>query len=409
MLAISTLITFWMATIGPGPARPDREARVRDLNDEATRRRAESPPWQTFRTFAPEFLRLAAEAPHEPAALAASLAAAEYGSPCLDTCQYEGTTNGPLMEQVLGTIASGGRRDDERVGRLCLALSRLPSPVREAFLRRMVRESGDRVVRGRASLALAELLKTKLACAESLSRPVTAEIEAKAEQTWGGAYLAHLRSCDRAALGTEVESLLDRVVEEFGDVAFARGTSETPVWRATAEKDLAAGKTLGSVAEADLAEIRRLAVGCVAPEIEGRDAEGTSFKLSDHRGKVVVLTFSGNWCGPCRSMYPYERALVERLRGRPFALLSVNTDETLATLRKSVDAGEITWRCWWDGSPGGPIASRWNVRAWPTIYVLDARGVIRAKDAPDESLDGLIDGLLAEDAGVTRVGNDRRE
>ena len=45
----------------------------------------------------------------------------------------------------------------------------------------------------------------------------------------------------------------------------------------------------------------------VAPEIEGKDADGDAFKLSDYRGKVVVMTFSGNWCGPCRAMYPDER------------------------------------------------------------------------------------------------------
>ena len=128
----------------------------------------------------------------------------------------------------------------------------------------------------------------------------------------------------------------------------------------------------------------------------GRDADDIPFKLSDFRGEVVVLTFSGNWCSPCRSMYPDERKLVDRLRDKKFALVSVNTDESVATLRESIRKGEITWRCWWDAKPGGPISSRWNIRAWPTVYVLEAQGVIRAKNPRAESLDQLIDHLLEE-------------
>jgi thiol-disulfide isomerase/thioredoxin len=395
MLAISTMLTIWVMPLGFEPSRDDVAQRFRDLKEAAAQHREANLPWLTFRKFAPEFLRLAQEAPDDPVSLAALLAVGEYGSQCIDTCKYDGKPHSRLMERALELLAAD-RLNDERVGRLCLVLSRLPSPARESFLRRVVQESKNPLVRGRACLALAELLKTKLRCIESLAESSLADIGAKSEATWGGDYLAHLRGCDRAVLGADVERLLDRVVGEFGAVAFVRGTFETPVWRGTAEKDVAARKTLGMVAEADLEEIRHLAPGCIAPEIEGRDAENVPFKLSDYRGKVVVLTFSGNWCGPCRSLYPYKRELVARLRGRQFALLSVNTDETIATLQKSIRTGEVTWRCWWDGGPGRPIASRWNVRAWPTIYVLDARGVIRAKNPRDESLDKLIDGLLEE-------------
>ncbi len=113
--------------------------------------------------------------------------------------------------------------------------------------------------------------------------------------------------------------------------------------------------------------------------------------------KVVILTFSGNWCSPCRSKYPDERKLVERLRDKKFALVSVNTDESVATLRESIRKGEITWRCWWDGKPGGPISSRWNFLTWPTTYVLDAQGIIRAKNPRAGSLDQLIGHLLEEE------------
>jgi thiol-disulfide isomerase/thioredoxin len=100
--------------------------------------------------------------------------------------------------------------------------------------------------------------------------------------------------------------------------------------------------------------------------------------LSDYRGRVVLLTFSGNWCSPCRALYPEERDLVERFKGRPFVLLSINTDEERDTLRASIANGEITWRCWWDGRTG-PIARRWGVMQFPALFLLDRDGVIRAK------------------------------
>ena len=53
--------------------------------------------------------------------------------------------------------------------------------------------------------------------------------------------------------------------------------------------------TLGEAAKAQLFEARNLVVGKVAPEIEGEDADGKKFKLSEYRGKVVVLDFWGDW------------------------------------------------------------------------------------------------------------------
>ena len=56
-----------------------------------------------------------------------------------------------------------------------------------------------------------------------------------------------------------------------------------------------AGPLLGERAERDLFEIRNLAIGKVAPEIEGEDIDGKPLKLSDFKGKVVVLDFWGHW------------------------------------------------------------------------------------------------------------------
>ena len=123
---------------------------------------------------------------------------------------------------------------------------------------------------------------------------------------------------------------------------------------------------------------------------------GTPFALSDYRGKVVVLTFSGNWCGPCVGMYPQERAVVSRMKGKPFALVSVSTDADVKTLKQSIASGEITWRCWWDGGTTGPITTRWGIQVFPSIFVLDRSGVIRYKDVRGDDLDKAIASLLDE-------------
>jgi thiol-disulfide isomerase/thioredoxin len=138
-------------------------------------------------------------------------------------------------------------------------------------------------------------------------------------------------------------------------------------------------------------------LGKPAPDIVGKDLDGKTLRLSDYRGKVVVLTFWGSWCPPCRALIPHERELVRRHQGKPFALLGVNSDENLATIRMFVEAERITWRNFWDGGKHGPISSAWNVRLWPAIYVLDAKGVIRYQNLRDlEALDRAVDRLLAE-------------
>src|SRR5688572_24591405 len=98
-------------------------------------------------------------------------------------------------------------------------------------------------------------------------------------------------------------------------------------------------------------------------------------------------------------MYPHERSLVKKLADKPFAILGVNSDANRDELKKTIEKEELTWRSWWDGgSTGGPIASKWNVHGWPTVYVLDGKGVIRYKSvgANMQKIDESIEKLLKE-------------
>ncbi|MFQ5734001.1 MAG: peroxiredoxin family protein [Planctomycetaceae bacterium] len=137
--------------------------------------------------------------------------------------------------------------------------------------------------------------------------------------------------------------------------------------------------TLGRAAESSLYAFEKLAVGKTAPDVHGEDADGVKFRLSDYHGKVIVLRFWGDWCPFCRSMFPQERELVNALRDKPFVLLGVNSDPR-ARLKKAQKEKNLVWRSFWDGgTTAGPIARAYRVKDWPTIYVIDHRGIIRYK------------------------------
>jgi hypothetical protein len=103
-------------------------------------------------------------------------------------------------------------------------------------------------------------------------------------------------------------------------------------------------------------------------------------------------------------MYPHERSLVKKLEGKPFVLLGVNSDGDKDKLRKRMRDEQITWRSWWDGGDtNGPIANQFNVHGWPTLYVIDHRGIIRHKwvgfpgEEPfDSAVNMLVEGALKD-------------
>jgi hypothetical protein len=98
-------------------------------------------------------------------------------------------------------------------------------------------------------------------------------------------------------------------------------------------------------------------------------------------------------------MYPHERSLVKRLEGKPFVLIGVNSDRDRIALKKVIEKENITWRSFWDGGQNGPIGRRWNPGGGLTLFLIDAKGVIRRKHlgSPGEKkLDEELDELIAE-------------
>ena len=97
-------------------------------------------------------------------------------------------------------------------------------------------------------------------------------------------------------------------------------------------------------------------------------------------------------------MIPHERSLVNKLKDQPFALIGVNSDREKDYYYQQQKEMEVTWRSFWCGDKGtsGPIPSKWNVRGWPTIYILDHKGVIRFKNKRGEEMEKAVEQLLEE-------------
>jgi thiol-disulfide isomerase/thioredoxin len=143
-----------------------------------------------------------------------------------------------------------------------------------------------------------------------------------------------------------------------------------------------------------------LEVGQVAPILQGTDTTGQSIKLSDYRGKVVMVDFWATWCGPCKEMIPHEKELARRLEGQPFVLLGVSADYDQDELKTYMSQKSISWTNVFDGA-GGPIARAWRIEGFPTIFVIDAKGVIRFKQVgynpgSMSKIDNAIDKLLKD-------------
>ena len=162
------------------------------------------------------------------------------------------------------------------------------------------------------------------------------------------------------------------------------------------KKDFA-GTKIADDASDFLFAIDHLQVDMKAPEIVGKDADGKEIRLSDFAGKVVAIVFWGTWCEPCMQMLPHERELLEKHAGKPFTILGINADDTLASLKKTMKKEKITWPTIYDGTPDvSKIAKKWRVRSFPMIYVIDHKGLIRHKQLIPFQLESVIDDLVAK-------------
>ena len=151
------------------------------------------------------------------------------------------------LDKALKMLAAN-HVNNPKIGHVCVNLFYSDAAQAGMLLRDVLEKNPDKQAQGMACYSLARFLK----------------------------YHSQRAGNDSDKMSKEAESLWERAAEKYGDVKFSTGS-------------------LADLAKRELFEIRHLAIGKTAPDIEGEDIDGKKFKLSDYRGKVVVLDFWGNW------------------------------------------------------------------------------------------------------------------
>jgi hypothetical protein len=215
-----------------------------------------------------KFLELAEKHPNDPIALDALMQA---------VWQVNGT---PWPVELVGEDSARARafeliqRDhirSDKLGPLCQCVSYGFCKEYETFLRAVLEKNPHREVQALACLSLGRFLNSRVQrldlCREQ------PELAKQFAALFGTEYLEELLRQNRETAMRDIEAIFEQVAQKYGDVK------------------LPGGETAADQARAELFGIRHLTVGKQAPDIEGEDQDGKRFKLSDYRGKVVLLDF----------------------------------------------------------------------------------------------------------------------
>ncbi len=335
--------------------------------------------------FAEQMLRVAALHPNDPAAVDALLWVVG-NTPPGDIASPNAKAKAALIKDYA---------DSDRLTPFAVSLSYAASASDEDMLRRLLAGSKSNRVRAAATYALALQLvaqagsldfhnvRLEVAPTEAAKREVAESLD----QSFGKETASRLRKRTSKMLTDEAEKLFGAILSDP-----QLSAAEWPVGGSASR--------LGEIAKQDLVELRTLVPGKPAPATTGNDFSGKLLSLADHKGKAVLLTFSGHWCVACRNLYPLERELARKHAGRPYATFGVNSDATREIVKKVIEEEKMTWPLVWDGgSTDGPLAELWNVRGWPLVVLIDHGGIIRYKffGAPNpEVLMPLVNRLVDE-------------
>ncbi len=132
--------------------------------------------------------------------------------------------------------------------------------------------------------------------------------------------------------------------------------------------------------------------------VQNLDGEDVDIKLSDFRGKIVMINFWATWCIPCTQEMPHIQAVFEDWTREDLTIIAIasNTSENIDTVNEFIEDEGYTFPVFYDSE--GQAKSLYSIQGWPTTFFIDAEGIIRYiqfKDSFDDQaeIEDILDSL----------------
>ncbi len=144
------------------------------------------------------------------------------------------------------------------------------------------------------------------------------------------------------------------------------------------------------------------AIGNKAPEIVEKSVNGKPIKLSDTKGKLVLIDFWASWCGPCRRENPAVVAAYNKYKdkrfvnGKGFVVFNVSLDRDETAWKKGIETDRLDWPYHVSDLKGwySKHAAIYGVRSIPSNFLIDGNGIIIAKDLRGPALEATLEKYL---------------
>ena len=141
--------------------------------------------------------------------------------------------------------------------------------------------------------------------------------------------------------------------------------------------------------------LKKVAIGAIAPEFSQADPDGKEIKLSDFRGKYLLIDFWAAWCGPCRQENPNVVAAYAKYKDKNFEILGVSLDQKKDDWLAAIEKDGLPWPQvsdlkYWNNE----VSRLYSVRSIPQNFLLDPEGKIIATNLRGKKLEEKLEELL---------------
>lgn len=145
----------------------------------------------------------------------------------------------------------------------------------------------------------------------------------------------------------------------------------------------------------DLERERRVGIGAQAYDFELPDENGKLFRLSDYRGKYVLIEFTASWCGWCKKEIPFLMRLHQETKGKNLEMFTIYLDKDRDTWKNDLKEHSLPWTVLCDLKAfDGPVPPAYNVHGIPAIFLIAPDGTIKAKGLRGDAMIETIKALL---------------